>query len=322
MNFDPTIAFEAQTLTLATGQTGKLIEVASANPLSYEAIIADNPGLAVRLFGSLFLPKPAATLAPVVILIPGSGGVNPSILSHAQALLTAGIGALVLDPFGGRGVQDTIAAQQQFSFASSSWDVFACMKRLAEEPGVDVHRLAAMGYSRGGLAVIQAAMKPLADAVLQRQPALAAVVAGWPWCGYQFSAPDIGRTAMRLIAADQDNWASVLQVQAQYFALRARGADISMRLVANASHGFGYSTEFREFPEAMTALAAPVVEFNESGVLVNPWNRRLQPGASDLTIRDLLLPFIRRGVSIGTRPGQMQDFMNDFTSFFQARLIG
>ncbi len=47
---------------------------------------------------------------------------------HANALTDAGMAVLLVDPFGGRGVIDTISQQGQFSFAASTWDVFAAMQ--------------------------------------------------------------------------------------------------------------------------------------------------------------------------------------------------
>jgi dienelactone hydrolase len=240
---------------------------------------------------------------------------------HANALTDAGMAVLLVDPFGGRGVIDTISQQQQFSFAASTWDVFAAMHFLRIEAAIDCSSLGAMGYSRGGISVLQAAMQPLARVALKGMAPLKAVLAGWPWCGYQFLEPNTGNTQVRILGADQDTWASVVQAQGYFNAISARNPGASMRIFRDAKHGFGYGTTARDFPEAMTALLAPIVYFNEHGIALDPWSREPMPGADDHGLRKMLAKYITRGVSIGTQGSQMQDFISDFTGFFRANLL-
>ena len=96
---------------LANGIDARKISVPSSNPANYEDIIARRPAPQVVLEAMLYLPKSASAPSPAVIITPGSGGVNPAMLEHARALTDAGIAVLLVDPFGGRGVRDTIAAQ-------------------------------------------------------------------------------------------------------------------------------------------------------------------------------------------------------------------
>ena len=318
---DLTLAFHQQTITLANGLVGRLHEVASSNVRNYENIVADKPAPAVTLHAQLFIPTSAKKPCPVVIILPGSGGVSPAMLVHAEKLTDAGIAAFVVDPFTGRGVEDTIAVQQQFSFASSTWDVFAAMKVLNRLPEIDAQRIGAMGYSRGGTAVIQAAMATLATPALGDLPHLRAVVAGWPWCGFQFAQPNIGHTAIRLIAADHDNWASVVQSQAYFSAIHARSPAASLRIVKDAHHAFGYGMPEDQFPDAMKALHAPVVYFDDQGVMLDIWTGAPTPGMDDHAIVAQLASYITRGVTVGAKDGQMADFMQDFTQFFTAELL-
>lgn len=296
---------------------GRAIEVDSANPKNYEDIVARWPAPAVRLQARLLLPEAAAP-CPAVILVPGSGGVNASMFGHATALNAAGIATLVLDPFGGRTVDNTIADQNQFSFAASTWDVFAAMRRLREEPGIDGDRLGALGYSRGGLAVIQAAMRHLVRAA--NTPPLRAVLAGWPWCGYQFIRPEIGSTALRILVADHDDWASVVHTQAYFNAIRARSEQASLRIFKDAKHGFGYDIPSREFPQAIAALQAPIAYFDDDGVFCDLWSGQRRPGTDEHAIRAQLAPWVTRGVTIGTQGAQRDEFVADTVGFFAEHL--
>lgn len=146
-------------------------------------------------------------------------------------------------------------------------------------------------------------------------------LAGWPWCGYQFLEPHTGITQVRILGADQDSWASVVQTQAYFNAISARNPGVSIRIFRDAKHGFGYGNPAREFPEAMAALLAPIVYFNERGVALDLWSRDPMPGVDDNTLRAMLAQYITHVVSIGTQGHQMQDFMNDFTHFFRSSLL-
>jgi dienelactone hydrolase len=314
------LPFHQQVITLANGLIGSLHVVPSANFLNYEDIVVQKSAPAVTLHAQLFIPRGGKKPSSVVILVPGSGGVNPAMLVHAEKLTDAGIAAFVLDPFTGRGVEDTIAVQQQFSFAASTWDVFAAMKVLNRLPEIDPQRIGAMGYSRGGIAVIQSAMAHVATPSLGGLPPLRAVLAGWPWCGFQFADPMIGNTALRIIVADHDEWASVVQCQAYFNAISARSKNASFRIVRNAHHGFGYGMPEKQWPEAMKAMHAPVVYFNDQGVMLDIWSGEPKPGLDDHAIVSQLASYITRGVTVGSKDGQMADFMQDLTNFFQTNL--
>lgn len=308
-----------QAHVLPSGHAGQLLRIPSANPRHYQGIIAQHPAPAVDLDATLYLPQGTAP-CPAVIIIPGSGGVNVWMLHHAQALVQAGMAVLVLDPFTARGVVNTIAAQQQFSFAASSFDVFAAVHFLRQHPAIDGQRIGAMGYSRGGTAVLQAAMAQLHRHALGGQAAPNAVLAAWPWCGYQFSQPDTASTRVRMLAADHDNWASTLQSQAYFQAIRARNPTATFRLFKDALHGFGYGAPKTDLPDAMVALNAPILYFDAQGVLQDPWSGAALPDADDLQIQQLLKAFIKRGVSIGSQGTQMADFMADAVNFFSESL--
>ncbi len=314
------IPFAQQYNTLGNGIEARNVSFASANPNNYEDIIARRPMPAVTLEAKLYLPKGAAAKAPAVIITPGSGGVNPGMLIHARGLTDAGIAVLLVDPFGGRGVKDTISAQDQFSFAASTYDIFAAMLWLAGETTIDGSRLGAMGYSRGGISVLQAAISPLAQAALGGAKPLRAVLAGWPWCGYQFADPQTAPTSVRFVSGASDDYVSAPQCQGYASAMKPRNPDVSFRLVRDARHGFGYGAPLRELPQAMKALMAPAVYFDTQGVLLDPWSQAPLPGVNDGAVVKMLMSFITRGVNVGSKEGQMQDFVADLVGYFSAKL--
>ena len=181
-----TARFRDQTVTFASGVTGRNLEVPSASPLNYhQAVSAQAEMSRAVVDGKLFLPAaaprpPGAARPggwPLVIVVPGSLGVDETHLAHADALTGAGLAVFVLDSFGARGITSTVTNQTQYSFAASAWDVLAAWHVLAKLPEIDGTRIGAQGHSRGGSAVLTAATRRFADAALGPGLGLAAVLA-------------------------------------------------------------------------------------------------------------------------------------------------
>src|SRR5262245_24131687 len=76
---DETISFD--------GIIGRNIDIPSASPLNYHQVIsrpADMPKVAID--GKLFLPASGCEKLPLVMIVPGSLGVAPSHVAHAETL--------------------------------------------------------------------------------------------------------------------------------------------------------------------------------------------------------------------------------------------
>lgn len=310
---------EAQLRATAPTVREKEIAFTSASPKAFEEIIASAPLPAVQLSGRLYLPGGSAPY-PAVIITPGSGGVSPAMVRHAQALVGAGIAAFLIDPFTGRGIKSTVVDQTQLSFATSTYDVLAAAKHLGTLPEIDAARVGAMGYSRGGVAVLQASISQLAQAVLGPDKALRAVVAGWPWCGYQFARPLTAPTHVRFLVGDSDNWTSPNQCQGYAATMAALNREVSIRLFKGAVHGFGYGEPIREIPDAMKALNAPIIYFNDAGVLIDWYSGEALPGVGDRYLFSVGKPFFGKGVRAGSAEGEVEAFIADFVAFFKRSL--
>lgn len=315
------LPFAQRKVVLDNGIEGRPLSFDSANPQNFEEIVARAPAAKVRLDGQLFMPATPASqkTLPAVILAPGSGGVSPAHLAHASKLSAAGLAVFVLDPFAGRGVKDTISNQGQFSMAASAYDILAAARMLAQQKEIDPQRIGAIGYSRGGIAVLMAAHRQLAQPVLGDMR-LRAVMAGWPWCGYQFERPDTGSTHVRFMLGAVDNWVSVQQCQAMVAATRAANPNVTVRLFKDGSHGFGYGNPMKEYPEAIKALNAPVAYLNDKGEFLDMYSGQPRPGMTDAMWTREAAPWVGRGVVAGSKPGQFDAFVEDMVQFFGAKL--
>lgn len=313
-----------RTIVFANGSEGQHITISSADPIDYRAAIKQSDELPWRVIdGMLFLPPIAVSPLPAVIVVPGSLGIAPSHLAHAEALTNVGLAAFVIDPFGGRDVTSTVANQTQYSFAASAYDVLAAYRTLASKPGIDPRRIGAQGHSRGGAAVITAAMRRFAGPILKRDYGLAAVYAAYPWCGHQFLDPDVGTTIVRAVIGDRDEWCLPQQVQAQIHAIQLRNGVASVRIFVGAQHSFDRGTSVELIADASVAPAAPTVYIDDEGFFVHPVTGLADPMLRD---RDLMIyamkaGYGRRGARIGSEGTQAEDFRADMTRFWRTALL-
>jgi dienelactone hydrolase len=317
--------FRDQAISFADGVVGRNIEIPSASPKNYHQVISEPAAMPqVTIDGKLFLPQRSGSgKLPLVMIVPGSLGVAPSHVAHAEALTRAGFAAFVLDSFGARGVTSTVANQTQFSFAASAYDVLAAWKVLAGLPEIDASRIGAQGHSRGGSAVLTAATRRFADSVVGSGSRLKGALAAYPWSGHQFCDPGVGATAVRVLMGDADEWCSPMQVQGHCQAIRVSGGDVTMRLIAGAHHSFDRGTDIADVADASVSPAAPTAYIADDGAFIHPTKDVSDPSLNDrdLMVYALKAGYGRKGAKIGSRPGEAELFKADMLAFWQRVLL-
>lgn len=315
--------FRELDIVFANGVRGRNVDIPSASPLNYHQAISDSARMpAITMDGKLFMPPGVKGAAPAVMIVPGSLGVAPSHLAHAEALTRQGVAAFVLDNFGARGVHSTVANQTLFSFAASAYDVLAALKVLRGLPEIDGSRIGAQGHSRGGSAVLMAATRRLADAVVGAKVGLRGVLAAYPWCGHQFLDPRVGATDVRIIMGDADEWCSPMQVQGYCQAVRLTGGKIAMRLLGGAQHSFDRGTGIETIADAAVSPAAPTAYVADDGAFIHPLDDKPNPLLMDrdLMVYGLKAGYGRKGARIGSRDGESELFTTDMLAFWKSAL--
>ncbi|HJQ56866.1 MAG TPA: prolyl oligopeptidase family serine peptidase [Vineibacter sp.] len=317
--------FRDREVVFANGIAGRNVAIRSANPVNYFQMVsrpAEMPP--VEIDGKLFLPKAARGKLPLVIVVPGSLSVAPTHLGHAETFTDMGIAAFVLDPFGGRGVTSTVANQTQFSFAASAYDVIVTARHLASLPEIDAMRIGLQGHSRGGAAVLGAAMRRFNAPVLGKDLAIRAVLAGYPWCGHQLLDPDIGTTEVRVLIGDRDEWCSPQQAQGHVQAMRLRGGTASIRIFSGAAHSFDRNEPLRKIDNASVAPAAPTGYIADDGALIHPVVGVPDPKLvdRDIAVYGIKAGYGAKGATIGSEGDLAAQFRADMIAFFQRTLLG
>jgi dienelactone hydrolase len=316
--------FRERDVVFAGGARGRNIDVASANPRNYWQVISD-PGAMPRVAvdGKLFLPPGARGPVPVVVVVPGSLGIAPTHLTHAETLVDLGIAAFVLDPFGPRNVTSTVSNQTQYSFAASAYDVAATVAVLARRPEIDPGRIGLQGHSRGGSAVLTAVTRRFCEAVHDRALCVRSVLAAYPWSGHQFLDPDVRATEVRAIVGDQDDWVSAQQIQGHVQAIRLRGGAASIRIVAGAEHSFDRHEPLQKFPDAAISPGAPTSYLADDGAFIHPTTGEADPTLvdRDLAVYALKAGYGVRGATIGSQGDQAALFRDEMTRYFHRTLL-
>jgi len=115
----------------------------------------------VTLGGELRFPAApvAGAKLPVVIIVHGSGGNNSGQDNWARVFNQMGVATFMLDSLSGRGLTQVNTDQERLGRFNMTLDVFRAQEMLAAHPRIDAERIALIGGSRGGAAVLYSAMR-------------------------------------------------------------------------------------------------------------------------------------------------------------------
>ncbi len=186
--------------------------------------------------GSLRLPKDNGR-GPAVVLVHGSGGVSTNQQRWASKLSKAGYVTFLLDSYTGRSIGARV------SVASMIYDAYRALDLLATHPRVDPTRVALMGFSKGGIVALYAALDRFYT--LNGTPGLryAAHLPFYASCHMEFR--DLGAISalpIRIFHGAADDWTPAAPCLNLVKAWRERGVDIEMTVYSGAHHGFDNST--------------------------------------------------------------------------------
>ena len=307
-----------ENITIGNGVEGESLRIQSATPATYfEAISKQNAAKTTDITAYLFVPDSAGP-HPVVVSVPGSLGISDNNLKAAALLVEERIACCLVDPFTTRAVSSTVANQAQYSFAASAWDALATAKEMCRRTDIDSSRIGAQGHSRGGTAVLSAAcMSLLIDDFISVE--LQGIYAAYPWCGHQFLDPQVGKTKVRSVIGDLDEWCLPQQVQSYMQAMRLIGGDATWRLFANAHHSFDRDTALEMIDEAVITPSAPTVYIQSDGRMIHPITGEPDSTLSerDLMIYALKAGYGKNGARIGSVGNQAGLFHEDMMTFWK-----
>jgi len=188
---------------------------------------------------------------PVVVFVSGSGGFNANLDVWDRQFEEMGISTFAMDAFAGRGIVSTVIDQSQLGRLNMIVDLYRSLAVLAAHPRVDPTRIAVMGFSRGGQAVLYSSVKRFQKMWNTAGLEPAAYVALYPQCGTTFIADtEVSDHPIRMFHGIADDYVEIGPCRSYLERLRPHAKDVKMIEYPDTWHAFDYAL----FPSTPTVV--------------------------------------------------------------------
>ena len=180
---------------------------------------------------------------PAVIQLHGCAGLEPQSYRWARWLAERGYVSLVVDSYGPRGVKgDCRSGPDEPPITARFDDAMGALRYLQAQPFVRPDRIAAIGWSQGGVYAMAVINEPSLERAKQRGVALpavgfAAAIAFYPGGCKSLIDERVIRPLLVLIGGT-DDWTPAATCQRMADAMAMRGADVSIVVYPGAYHYF------------------------------------------------------------------------------------
>jgi dienelactone hydrolase len=221
------------------------------------------PGAPVSIDATLVRPAGDGPF-PAVVQLHGCAGLEPQSYRWAQWLAERGYVSLVVDSYGPRGVKgDCRTGPDEPPITARFDDAMGALRYLQAQPFVRADRVAAIGWSQGGVYAMAIINGPSLERAKQRGVAMptggfAAAIAFYPGGCESLIDERVIRPLLVLIGG-ADDWTPAATCQRMADAMALRGADVSIVVYPGAYHYF--DVEGRE----LTVLAEVENELKPGG---------------------------------------------------------
>jgi dienelactone hydrolase len=180
---------------------------------------------------------------PAVVQLHGCGGLEPESYRWSQWFADHGYVALVVDSFGPRGVKgDCRSGPDEPPVTARLDDALGALVFLQSQPFVKGDRVAAIGWSQGGVYAMSVINGPSLERAKKRGVALPAVgfasaIGVYPGGCTSLTNQQVIRPLLVLIGG-ADDWTPAERCQRMVEAMKERGADTAIVIYPGAYHYF------------------------------------------------------------------------------------
>jgi dienelactone hydrolase len=198
---------------------------------------------ATTVTGYLYLPAGAAGPVPAMILKHDSSGLTgasgDNIRAWAKQLNAWGVAAFIVDSFGPRGVTSTTADQTVLPQWADLADSFNALKLLAADPRIDKSRIGIMGWSRGGMIAMIAALETARRAVLSADgPRFAAHIVFYGSAATQYRDSATDGAPLLFFHGEADDYVALASVKESAAWIQGKGDAVTFITYPGATHAF------------------------------------------------------------------------------------
>jgi dienelactone hydrolase len=200
------------------------------------------PGAPVTIEATLVRPTGPGPF-PAVVQLHGCAGLEAQSFRWARWLAERGYVALVVDSLGPRGLKgDCRSGPDDPPITARFDDAFGALRYLQSLPEVRADRVAAIGWSQGGVYAMAVINGPSLDRARRRGVALpvtgfAAGVGVYPGGCFSLVNEQVVRPLLVLIG-EADDWTPAAKCREMVEAMRGRGADATIVTYPGAYHYF------------------------------------------------------------------------------------
>jgi dienelactone hydrolase len=222
----------ASTLGVASGLAGALVEfpnISDRAPIKLLGYLTRPDAGLSGMLGSL---SHRAGPYPAVVVLHGCGGISSHSAQIADRLGSWGYVALTVDSLGSRGIVGQCGGGL---FEDQAIDAYAALRYLSQLDFIDPARVAVLGQSMGGSAVLYAVDRALVAQYFDQR--FRAAIAYYPGHGCGF--PAVSMTAPTLVLIGEvDDFNSAERCREMVAHSRPNGATIALTAYPGAYHAF------------------------------------------------------------------------------------
>lgn len=201
----------------------------------------------VQLGAELFMPSASSARVPAAVFLHGSDGITTHHRRVAASMRELGIAVLLVDSFGGRGVDETVDDQAAVPAHAMLVDAYRALALIATHPNVDPQRIAIVGWSKGGMVADWASRERYRAMLAAPGVRFAAHAAFYPWCGEQHRPVALTGAPLLYLIGENDDWTGVAPCRDYAKQVAAAGFNVELVAYPDAEHGFDYPGHFRHY---------------------------------------------------------------------------
>lgn len=224
---------------------------------------------AATISGQLYLPA-ATGIFPAMIILHGSGGDGPSYDEWVRVFNKAGVAAVRVDQYAGRGLEEIFSDQGRLGEFQAVFDAYRALDVLAEHPSIDPERIGVIGFSRGGIGALYSALPRFEDLYGSNSAKFAVHLPFYPPCNFSLDGElETSGAPIRAFHGSADEWNPAKPCRDYLERLKASGADAIFHEYEGARHSFDNTSSpaYSANPAAQTSRAC--FRREENGVLIN-----------------------------------------------------